>query len=581
MDQHFDLVIRNGLIVDGSGGEPYHGDVAITGGTIAQVGSVAGTGGEEIDAASCLVTPGFVDVHTHYDGQFIWSNSLQPSSSHGVTTVVAGNCGVGFAPCRAHDRDLLVKAMEGVEDIPEIVMTQGLTWNWETYGQYLDAVEARSHDINIASYVPHSALRIYAMGDRGTNREVADPAHLETMTDIVRQGVKAGAMGVATSRVGAHRRSDGEYIPSFEAAEEELHALASGLRGSRAVFQLVPELQHENEEDTRQHIAMIARISERAGVPVTFTMLQSNRYPDRWRKIMGWIDDANGRPGVDLRPQIFPRPVGMVLSHELSNNPFLLCPSYRALEKLPIEARVKELRKPEVRARLVSEEPGAPTLPLSLYGRMFDRMFELGDTPNYEPSAEQSVTKRAKRLGVSPAELAYDILLKQDGKAQLYAAFINFGEGNLDFFVELFNHPATVLGLGDGGAHYGLICDASYPTFLLTHWTRDRKGERLSLPAVIKALAADPAALMSMSDRGRIAPGMKADINVIDYANLRLHSPEVRHDLPGGGRRLHQRADGYRYTLVNGTPIVRDGVPTGLYPGRLLRSSRIALAAAN
>jgi N-acyl-D-aspartate/D-glutamate deacylase len=570
-----DLIIRNGMIYDGNGGEAFDADILISAGIITAIGQIEGSAEQEIDATGCIVTPGFIDAHTHYDGQLIWSQHTAPSSLHGVTTVVAGNCGVGFAPCRPDDQEMLISAMEGVEDIPEVVMTEGLTWDWETFPELLNKLESRPHDIDFAIYLPHSPLRIYTMGARGAEREEASPADLEKMGELVREAMAVGAMGVATSSIAVHRRSDGAFIPSFEAGEKELAALAAAIGGrGRGLFQIVPELWQEEESETRKMIEMLARVSEAGNVPLTFTLVQADSYPDRWRRILGWVSELNDRPGVELRPQIFPRPVGMLLGHNTSNNPFLLCPSYQPLRDLPLAEKLVELRKPEVRARLISETPGDPTYPLSIFGRMFNRMFELGDPPNYEPSPDDSILARARSMGIEPQELAYDLLMQEGGNKLLCVGFTNFGEHSLDFVIEMAEHPATLLGLGDGGAHYGLICDASYTTFMLTHWTRDRVGRKLPLPGVIKAMTADTADVLGFSDRGRIALGHKADINVIDYENLRLFAPEVRFDLPAGGRRLHQDAAGYRWTIVSGEPILQSGQSTGKLPGRLVRRSR-------
>jgi N-acyl-D-aspartate/D-glutamate deacylase len=523
-----------------------------------------------------------VDVHSHYDGQAIWSSQLSPSSNHGVTTVVMGNCGVGFAPCRRADQALLINAMEGVEDIPEAVMVEGLNWEWESFPEFLEAVERRPHDIDLAGYLPHSALRIYVMGERGAEGEPATDEDLEGMVRVTTQAVAAGALGVATSRVLGHRRADGALLPSTFAEEKELVALACAVKaGGGGLFQVVPDLQQAEEEDAREVVELMARVSEAARLAVTFSFPQSNRFPTRWRKILDWIDEANSRPNVALRPQIYPRPIGMILGHELSNNPFLMCPSYQQLLNLSLGERVEALSEPGMRARLIEEAPVQGLNPMVVYGRMFERMFELGDPPNYEPNPEDSIVQRAARAGVTPEALAYDLLLENEGRNTLYCAFVNYGDGTLDFVLEMLSHPTTKLGLGDGGAHYGMLCDASYPTFVLTHWTRDRAGERLSLERAVRALTAETAELAGFDDRGLVAKGYKADLNVIDYQNLRLLQPEIRFDLPGGGRRLHQRADGYRWTIVSGQPIARDGVATGLLPGRLLRGpQRIEAAGA-
>jgi N-acyl-D-aspartate/D-glutamate deacylase len=567
-----DLIIRNGKVYDGTGTPPVHADIAIRGDRIVAMGTIEGAAQAEIDASHCIVTPGFVDAHTHYDGQLLWSKRASPSSSHGVTTVVAGNCGVGFAPCRPGDRQLLVDSMEGVEDIPGVVMAEGLTWEWETFPQLLDTLARWPHDVDFAVYLPHSPVRIYTMGARGAEREPATPADLAKMDQIIREAMEVGAMGIATSSIAVHRRNDGAFIPSFEAAESELVAMARAIGGKgHGLFQMVPELWQDDEEDTRAVIDMLARVSEAGKVPLTFTLVPSDKYPDRWRKVLDWVTQANRRPDVELRPQIFPRPIGMLLGHDTSNNPFLLCPSYQPLLGLQLDEKIAQLRKPDLRARLIAESPGDPTYPLSIFGRMFERMFVLGDPPNYEPRPEDSIAARAHRAGVSPAELAYDLLLENDGRQLLCVGFANFGDQNLDFVLDMADHPDTLVGLGDGGAHYGLICDASYTTFMLTHWTRDRPGRKMPLAGTIKRLTADVADVLGLSDRGRLAVGLKADINVIDYDNLRLHPPQVYRDLPAGGKRLLQGAKGYRWTILSGQVVAQDDQPTQALPGRLLR----------
>lgn len=397
------------------------------------------------------------------------------------------------------------------------------------------------------------------------------------MDSIIREAMDVGAMGVATSSIAVHRRNDGAFIPSFEAAENELIAMSRAIGGKeRGLFQMVPEFWQEDEQDSRKIIDMLARVSREGGVPLTFTLVPSDKYPDRWRKILEWVTEANSQPGVELRPQTFPRPIGMLLGHDTSNNPFLLCPSYRPLIDRPLEEKMIELRKPELRARLIAEAPGDPTYPLAIFGRMFDRMFVLGNPPNYEPRPEDSITARAERMGISPAELAYDLLLEQDGRQLLCVGFANFGDQNLDFVLEMAEHPDTLVGLGDGGAHYGLICDASYTTFMMTHWTRDRPGKKMPLARVVKGLTGDPADLLGLSDRGRIAVGLKADLNIIDYDQLQLLQPEVRYDLPAGGKRILQGARGYRWTILSGQIIAEDDQPTDALPGRLVRRSDYA-----
>jgi N-acyl-D-amino-acid deacylase len=568
MRQAYDLVIRGGLVVDGSGAERYEADVAVADGRIAAIGKVSGAGAEEIDARGKLVTPGFVDIHTHYDGQAVWSDRLSPSSSHGVTTVVGGNCGVGFAPCRPEHHDLLVSVMEGVEDIPEVVMTEGLSWDWETYPDYLNAVAKRPHDIDFASQIPHSAVRVYVMGQRGADREPATADDLNRMQAVVREAMEAGALGFATSRLIIHKTGQGDAIPTWEAAESELEAMAMALRDcGRGVLQAVFGAPGRSFED---EIDLLSRLTRMSGRPASFSMAQANDNPDAWRGVMRHLAEANTM-GPPIRAQVYPRPIGVVLGFDLSVNPFSLCPSYQPLARLPIADRVAALRDPEMRARLLMEEPGDAIIPLARMGRRFNFMYPLGDPPNYEPAPETSIAAQAAARGVHPAELAYDLLLENGGRGLLLAALANYGSGSLDPIYALITDPNSVLGLGDGGAHYGMICDSSYPTFVLQHWTRERQGARLSIEQAIKALTSDPAETVALRDRGVLAVGRKADINVIDYDGLRLSTPEVLYDLPAGGRRITQGARGYEALIVSGVVVSRGGEPTGALPGRLVR----------
>jgi N-acyl-D-aspartate/D-glutamate deacylase len=575
MTQSYDLVIRNGLIVDGTGSEPYTGDVAINGGKIAAVGRVDGTGKKEIEARGRLVTPGFVDVHTHYDGQSIWSEHLNPSSAHGVTTVVFGNCGVGFAPCRPQSRDLLIKAMEGVEDIPGVVMTEGLTWEWETFPEFLDALERRRHDIDFAAYVPHSALRVYVMGERGANRDPATDEDIARMVQLTGEAMKAGAVGFATSRIKFHRRIDGELLPTYKAAERELHAIAKEVGRYGGIFQVVPELtESDNEDEAKLNFEILRKISREGKVPVTFSLGQANEAPDRFPRILDWVAKANEEPGVQIRPQIFPRPVGVILSLNSSANPFMGCPTYKKLASLPLAQRIAELKKPEVRKAIINEESEEALLPLMRMSRKFEVMYPMGETPNYEPDPSTSIVETARRKGVSPDEVAYDILMERDGRGMILVAIANYTQGSLEYLRDIMLQKAVVIGLGDGGAHYGLICDGSYPTFMLSHWGRDRAKGRLPLSELVRTLTSVPAGLVGFKDRGRLAVGLKADINVIDLERLRLHQPTIQADLPAGGRRLDQTASGYQCTIVNGKIIQNDGVRTGELPGRLVRAGK-------
>lgn len=573
MPVSYDLVVRGGLVVDGGGGEPYPADIAVKDGRIVAVGSVNGTATEEIDATGKLVTPGFVDIHTHYDGQAIWSDRLSPSSSHGVTTVVVGNCGVGFAPCRPADHDLLIKVMEGVEDIPGVVMAEGLPWNWETFPEYLDALDAHPRDIDVAAYLPHSPLRVYAMGARGANREAATPDDLAKMRTLAREAIEAGAVGFASSRQFIHRTKAGEQIPSFDAAGAELEAIAEGLADAGdGVVQVVLNTPFQSWDS---ELAQLRGVVQKSGRPATFTLGVSNNGPESvWKDALALVDSANAA-GEAITAQVFPRPIGMVTGHELTVNPFCLCPSYQALSDLDFDAKIAELRKAHVRAKIVAEKP-ADGHPLAVIGRSWDWMFPFGDPPNYEPPLDTSIAAQARALGVAPEELAYDLLMEKGGTAKLYVALGNYQHGRLDAVLDMMNHPHTVVGLGDGGAHYGVICDASYPTFMLTYWTRDREGERLSLANAVRALAFEPAQTLGLKDRGLIKVGYKADLNVIDYDRLTLHAPEIKFDLPAGGRRLDQGATGYDATIVSGRVIRKDDQATGILPGKLVRGSQAA-----
>jgi N-acyl-D-aspartate/D-glutamate deacylase len=562
------LVVRNGTIVDGSGGAPYEADLAVSDGKISAIGKSLPKGTEEIDARGRLVTPGFVDVHTHYDAQATWSDRLSPSSWNGATTVVFGNCGVGFAPCHEDQHEMLINLMEGVEDIPEVVLSEGLPWNWHSFPDFLDAIAARSYDADVAAQVPHAALRVYVMGQRGADREPATEQDRQRMAQLTAEGLHAGALGFSTSRTLNHRSADGKHIPTLRAEEAELTAIAHAMRDSGTGWlQIVSDF-----EDAEGEIGLFRRLAKESSRPVTITLTQSHARPDGWRQLMAEIDEANDE-GLQITAQVRPRPTSVLLGLELSQNPFIGRPSYKRIAHLPFPERLALMRQPEFRARILSE-----TFEGWQRGQRverWDRMYPLGDPPDYEPKPETSIAARAARQGRSPEELAYDLLIEGDGKGMLYLPVTNFAGGNLDVVREMIDAPNSLIGLGDGGAHVGVMCDATSTSYLLTHWTRDRgRGSLFPVSWAIKRLAADNAAAIGLGDRGLLRAGMKADINILDYDNLRLRRPEIVYDLPAGGKRLLQRTDGFDATIVSGAVVYRHGEATGALPGRLIRGAR-------
>jgi N-acyl-D-aspartate/D-glutamate deacylase len=568
------LIIRNGTIVDGTGAEPFVGDIKIVDGLIKEVGQVSGTADQEIDAKGLLVTPGFVDIHTHYDGQVTWSNEVASSSQLGVTTVVMGNCGVGFAPCKQEHRDITMKLMEGVEDIPGVVLDEGLPWNWSTFPEYLDALDARQFDIDVATQIGHAPLRINVMGDRGAKREPSTDEDRAQMAALAVEAIKAGALGFSTSRTILHRSSDGSPTPSLGAAEGELTAIAKGLGDAgMGVLQLVTDFDDVDEE-----FAMLRRIVETSGRPLSLTLLQHEHLPDRWRRVMEHMHAATDA-GLKMKAQVGARPVALILSFALSLCPFTQLPSFEALRGLSPEERLKKLRDPEVRAKILSEEHTE-----AMYKRRvanFDNLYPLGDPPDYEPRPEDSIAARAERAGVDPTAFAYDYLLENDGTAMLYRPLYNYADRDHEVLREMLMDRDTVPGLSDGGAHYGFICDASFPTYLLTHWARDRsRGERIPLELLVKWQTQDTAATVGLNDRGILRPGYKADVNLIDFEGLKLHAPKIVYDLPAGGRRLGQAAEGFRATIVSGVVTYRNGTATGKLPGKLIRGAQKAPVAA-
>ncbi|MBI10112.1 MAG: amidohydrolase [Rhodospirillaceae bacterium] len=567
MNKKLDLVIRGGTVVDGTGARMKDADVAISDGRIVEVGKVAATGQEEIDARDRLVMPGFVDVHTHYDAQVTWANQILPSSCNGVTTVLMGNCGVGFAPVRPDHHDMLISLMEGVEDIPEVVMKEGLPWNWASFPDYLDSLEVRQFDVDVATQVPHAALRVFVMGERGANREEATAEDRAEMARLAAEGIRAGAFGFSTSRLLQHRTATGEPIPSYGAAEEELLEIADAIAPvGRGWIQTVGDFDDAIDEEFDLRL----RIAERSGRPLTMTLLQKESRPDQWRDLLDRVAAANAE-GLKLTAQIRGRPTSVLLGFELSLNPFRACPSWREVEELDFEARLEKLRDPALRERLVTEPCGNEERQRRF--QQWDRIFPFGDPPQYEPDPETSIAAKAKRQGSAPAELAYDLMLEKGGRGILYRPTTNYADGDLAVVHEMLGHPNTLIGLGDGGAHVGVMCDATDMAHTISYWTRDRtRGPKHELEDMVHRLTAVNAEAIGLTDRGRIATGLRADINIVNYDELQLQSPKIQYDLPAGGKRLVQRSKGFDATLLAGEPIWRDGMATGALPGRLLRS---------
>ncbi len=558
-----DIVIRNGTVIDGTGAPARTADVAIRDGVIVEVGRVDETGEQEIDATGMLVTPGFVDIHTHYDGQAVWDERLQPSSLHGVTTVVMTNCGVGFAPVRAEDRDRLVELMEGVEDIPGTAIHEGLSWDWESFGEYLDVLETKPHDIDFAAQVPHGPLRLYVMGDRGGRGEEASAEEIAEMGRLAAEAVEAGALGFTTSRTRNHRTTKGEPTPTLKAPRAELVGIAAALGAAgKGVLQVVSDFF-----DVEDEFGTVRAMAEESGRPISISLAQNMVFPDQWQALLDGLAQGNA-DGLRMRGQVAPRPVGLMLGLQASMNPFIGNPAYMEIASLPLEERVAALRDDDRRAAVLAAAEGTN----GLFG--FENIYVLGDPPDYEPKPENSVAAYAERAGVSPQEMAYSLILENDGRALLYTPFLNYVGKNLDVVREMLADANTVPGLGDGGAHVGTICDASFVTTLLTLWGRDRTEGKFELEYLVQQHCRDTAETVGLFDRGVLAPGYKADVNVIDFDNLRLSPPEIHHDLPAGGRRLLQPVSGYKHTIVSGVETYRDGVATGALPGKLVRGAQ-------
>ena len=566
-----DLVIRNGIIVDGTGRTRFTGDLALDGGRIAAVGGTVGRGRREIDATDLVVAPGWVDVHTHYDGQVTWDPLLTPSSWHGVTTLVMGNCSVGFAPRRPGSENFLIELMEGVEDIPGTALHEGIDWRWESFPEYLDALEAMPRVLDVAAQVPHCALRAYVLGERAHDDQLSD-GEIAAMARLTEEAMRAGAIGFSTSRTILHRSKHG-LVPGTSSTPEELLALGRALGAAgHGVFEMVSDLQGQEPD-----LSWMVEFCRTTGQTITFALAQTVVQPTQWRDTLARVEALTAE-GLRIVPQVPCRPTGMLFGLQSSFHPFISHPTYvRELADLPLAERVARLRDPGVRTRLLAETPTIDN-PIAYYLLTnWSQMFPLGDPPDYEPPPERSAAAVAAATGRTPEAVVFDWMLEREGRGFLFAPLADYVDTNHDAVREMMLHPNTVLGLSDGGAHCGLICDASMPTYLLTHWVRDRsRGARVPLEQAVRLQTGNTAAVYGFADRGTLEVGKKADVNVIDLDGLRLHAPEMVFDLPAGGRRLIQTVDGYRYTVVSGAVTFENGEPTGARPGGLVRAGRAA-----
>jgi N-acyl-D-amino-acid deacylase len=565
-----DLVIRGGTLIDGTGAPARTADVAVEGGRIVEVGRVSGAARRTFDADGLAVTPGFVDIHTHYDGQATWDPQLAPSCWHGVTTLVMGNCGVGFAPVKPDQHAFLIELMEGVEDIPGTALHEGIQWEWETFPQYLDALARRRFAMDVATQVPHGAVRAYVMGERGAKNEPATPDDIAAMAALVREGVAAGALGFSTSRTIAHRAITGEPVPGTFAAEDELFGIGRAMGSlGRGIFEVAGAgSAGEDVAAPKAELDWMRRLSAEIRRPVTFALLQVDAAPGLWRELLE-LSEAAARDGAQVFPQVAGRPFGMLVGHQTKIHPFALRPSFDALAALPFDERIRRLRDAETKRRILAE---GRTAPRSMLLSILHKFFPMGDPPRYEPTREESIAGIAEREGRDAEELLYDRMLAREGRELFLVPVLNYSEGSCDPIREMMLHPFAALGLGDGGAHCGIICDASIQTFVLTHWVRDRtRGPRLPVELAVRRMSRDTAALYGFADRGTIEPGRRADLNVIDLAALRLEPPQMVQDLPAGGQRFMQRARGYRATFVAGEQTIDRDEPTGALPGRLVR----------
>ncbi len=579
----FDLKIAGGLIYDGDGGEPYRATIGVKDGRIVEIGDCAGAADKTFDADGAIVTPGFVDLHTHYDGQASWDEELRPSVNHGVTTLIMGNCGVGFAPVRPSDHDRLVRLMEGVEDIPGTALHEGLTWEWESFPEYMDAIDAVPHTIDMGVMIGHDPVRVYAMGERASTFEEATDDDIGAMRDLVREAMLAGAAGFSIGRTDIHRTADGDWTPSAEANEKELTGIAGAFDGlDRGVVQIVNDFNLEREGDQfDDEFAVVEAFVRASGRPASISLMQRDMAPDQWKRILAASDRLNA-DGVDFRVQVAPRAIGVFQGLQCTFHPVMAQPSYIAIQDKPLDERVAIMRDPAFKAKCLSETPvklageGSSVPPIAdtmiaAIELVANKFFRLGDDPDYEQPQDASLGAEARRDGVSAMEKLYDTLLELDGRQLIYFPIYNYTEFNYDNVREMLGRSNALLGLSDGGAHVGTICDASFPTYLLSHWTRDRKERRISLSRAIQMLSADGAEFLGLQDRGRLREGLRADINVIDYDNLSLRAPHMVRDLPAGGQRLLQPVSGYRASFVHGRQVIENDAVTDARPGRLVR----------
>jgi N-acyl-D-aspartate/D-glutamate deacylase len=575
-----DLIIRNGLIVDGTGAPAFRGDVAVDAGRIVEVGQVDGTARRTLDAEGLMVTPGFVDIHTHYDGQVSWDSVLAPSSINGVTSIAMGNCGVGFAPARIDKHDWLITLLEGVEDIPGTALAEGLSWDWESFPDYLNAIGRRSYTMDLGAHMPHAALRAYVMGERGADHTAApSEAEIARMADLTFEALEAGAVGFSTSRTYVHRSRDGQNIGTLTASEAELQGIAQALkRAGKGVIQMISDAYLTTDDDFAQaELRLIRSLARATGRKVSFTVQQTDDAPDRWRGIFREVD-AMVADGLDVRAQVAPRPVGVLLSFASTSNPFFLCPSYRKLagSGTPVEARLRELADPALKARILAEHAAyAPEGLVALITGGFSRMFRMSDPVDYEPDADASLAAEAARARRDPTDYAYDVLLEEGGRRLIYMPLINYANGNLDDVHGMMNGPRILYGLSDGGAHCGTICDGSFPTTTIGLWAKGNKsGLKTPVEALVHGYTQRNAEHVGWRDRGVVAAGYLADLNVIALDDLTLAPPTIVQDLPAGGTRLLQKARGYRWTVKSGDVTFDNGEWTGLTPGGLLRGEQ-------